>query len=477
MRQPVSESFQSADTGHADDRSNILINMGRNRCAAVSIVGVTLLALSTMSTAAPNDLDPMFGTTGSVTISAMPQERFVRPVRDGQDRLYVGVSSDFQPLPGAPAGDPDPVTLDVRRFDKDGQPDLDFGMGGILTLPFPINELITGLYADHVARQLLVSSVRTSVEWVGGDLVVFQRTVLTRVGFDGVPDPAFGTAGTITLPDGGTFFGTQLLLEPDGDILVAGPRVLVILGMGVSGQIGPCLDCETPPVDIRVIRLKPDGSPDLTFGMDGQYVLTREASGQDQHFLNHLVQDEAGNTLLCGSASTDLSGPLPLHLAPDSLLVRLTSDGRPDQSFGNQGVVLHDFGRIDSCEAVSPRDDGGIGLASIAFPQLHIARLRGDGSLDTTFDMDGIQTTELSVDASNSPLSLIAQSDGRLVLEQTRFDIEGAPSTPELVLTRLEGSPELAEPMPNRNGGGGLGLCFLGVIGLAAFLRRAHSLD
>ena len=83
---------------------------------------------------------------------------------------------------------------------------------------------------------------------------------------DGSLDTSFGTGGWASFPFnnplGGTFpaSGDALAVQSDGKIVIAGgePKITGPLGSMSSGN--------TP---ILVVRLNPDGSPDLTFDSDG----------------------------------------------------------------------------------------------------------------------------------------------------------------------------------------------------------------
>src|SRR5437868_908008 len=72
-----------------------------------------------------------------------------------------------------------------------------------------------------------------------------------------MPDPTFGTGGTVTtnLPPGGAIFGVTEVLQPDGKILVA----------GISTPGAPALNTAF----LTVIRYNPDGNLDQSFGTHG----------------------------------------------------------------------------------------------------------------------------------------------------------------------------------------------------------------
>lgn len=442
------------------------------RCMA----GAMLFCLSFGAASAPGDPDLLFGSDGSVTVRD-PEARdneLVRVVRDRQDRLYVAVTvgEDFFPADSAS------TTLDIRRFSADGQLDMAFGTDGLLSLELP-DTGFGDLVVDDQTQQLTVSSTRlTSETTPDGELNLFVENFVSRFGFDGTPDPSFGDGGRVMLTGFTSILGLDLLLEPDGDILMtSGGQVPVSLGVG-SSPSGPC-PAPCPTFAAAVVRIKADGSLDRSFGEDGLYTFGEEQSDLGPSFVHDLALDSAGNILLCGSAA-----PIPaeggVRRSTMTLLSRLNADGAPDPTFGEQGIVLRDFEGEDACRLAIPQDDGSIGLVSIASGLLHIARLRNDGSLDLAFATGGVQTTALAGDPPGEPA--LAQSDGRLILARSeRVAGDGGPEPlfgpRDLILRRAEGSPELAESVARRGGGGSLSLVMIGVLGLAAFLRRRSSCE
>src|SRR5207244_1122052 len=122
---------------------------------------------------------------------------------------------------------------------------------------------------------------------------------------------------------------------------------------------------------------KTDGSPDTSFGGGGQ------ASLPGSLFPLALAIDASARIVVAGDVGSDMG------------VARLNADGSPDTSFGNGGLVTIDFGGNDDAAAVAIDAAGRIVLAGTAQTgstsnfDFAVARLNGDGSLDTSFNGTG----------------------------------------------------------------------------------------
>ncbi|HEV7732516.1 MAG TPA: hypothetical protein VGR62_10165 [Candidatus Binatia bacterium] len=101
----------------------------------------------------------------------------------------------------------------------------------------------------------------------------------------------------------------------------------------------------------------------------------------------------------------------------DVLLVRVTSSGAFDPSFGTNGIVRTSIGVVDSVGAIVRQPDGRIVASGGTGPNTVtqtavLLRYDDDGSLDPTFGSGGIVTTMIAGDAR----SMVLQPDGALVI-------------------------------------------------------------
>ena len=97
----------------------------------------------------------------------------------------------------------------------------------------------------------------------------------------------------------------------------------------------------------------------------------------------------------------------------DFALVRYHVDGSLDASFGAAGKVVTDISRFNQALALVIQADGKIVAAGDADLNFALARYNTDGSLDTTFDGDGIVTTAFAGFAMAWAVAI--QPDGRIV--------------------------------------------------------------
>lgn len=206
-------------------------------------------------------------------------------------------------------------------------------------------------------------------------------------------DPAFGIGGMVV-----TSFGQRceiaynMVLQPDGKIIVL-------------GNFDP-----EPGVydsDLMLARFNSDGTVDSTFGTNG---LTLVDVNGDEHAFDAVVQ--ADGSIVVAGASYNVPGQ-------DKLVMRFTSNGVLDPSFGNGGVVLIDDSfQFEHLRGVALQTDERIVVVGGGFdgdyPTMYMARLNTDGSLDSTFSGDGKLEFQLA-EVNCFAMDVALQSDGRIV--------------------------------------------------------------
>jgi uncharacterized delta-60 repeat protein len=151
-----------------------------------------------------------------------------------------------------------------------------------------------------------------------------------------------------------------------------------------------------------VARYNLDGSLDPSFSADGR----TQTSFTGLDGATDVVR--RGNKIIVVGFSTDNNGTE--HLA----LARYNANGSLDTSFSGDGMQTTFFVGFDGA-GVAIQDDGkivGVGRSGGLFA---LARYNPDGSLDTSFSGDGKQTTSFDNFGSDEATAVAVQADGRIV--------------------------------------------------------------
>jgi uncharacterized delta-60 repeat protein len=221
----------------------------------------------------------------------------------------------------------------------------------------------------------------------------------------GALDSTFSTDGKVTTDFGGRGdFGYSMALQPDGKIVVAG---------GSSDYSQPCCNH-----DIALARYNDDGSLDTSFDADGKVItgFGGNVYGNTHEVANSVALQPDGKIVVAGySASFSSSGG-----NADFALVRYNSNGSLDTTFHMDGRLTTDFGNSDEGgAAVLIQPDGKILVAGRHFDgtsnNFALARYNPNGSLDTTFDMDGKVTTDIGGFADSGE-AMVLQSNGKVLV-------------------------------------------------------------
>ncbi len=169
-------------------------------------------------------------------------------------------------------------------------------------------------------------------------------------------------------------------------------------------------------VDFALARYKADGSPDTTFGQDlnGDGVKDGRlitAVGAGDDHAHALAVQADGRIVVAGSSGGDAA------------LVRYNPDGTLDATFDGDGIVKTDFGSSSEvANAIGIQADGKLVIAGSSGNDFALARYNPDGTPDTSsdadpgvhFGTDGEVTTDFGSlgDAANA---LAIQPDGKFV--------------------------------------------------------------
>lgn len=220
--------------------------------------------------------------------------------------------------------------------------------------------------------------------------VLFVCLPIGALAQPGTLDPLFAVGGLRMTDVGfGTYdMGYAMAVRPDDSFIIA----------GTSGY-------ETM-WDMCAARYLPNGSLDNAFGGDGLVTLSFNP-GDDIARAVALQPD--GKVLLGGYTYTDLG----IGFA----LARLSEDGVPDDTFGDNGrVVTVTPGDVTlQARAVAVQADERILLAGGGSEGFAIMRYTSAGVPDSTFDDDGLVTIDFS-NGNDQCTAMAVQPDGRILL-------------------------------------------------------------
>ncbi len=236
--------------------------------------------------------------------------------------------------------------------------DPNFGNNGQLTTDFSIYDDEAYAIAVQSDGKILVAGQSEN----GADTDI----ALARYHADGTLDTDFNTNGQVTVAVGsGNDRGLALTVQEDGKILVAGTTD--------NGN----------DMDIAVVRLTADGLPDMDFDQDGQISIPLPDTNDTTHAI-FLQKD--GKIVLAGNSE----GSDATHL----FLARLNSNGSPDTTFNNTGIVTDTNKNDSAAYAAVLQDDGRILLAgsgkSDGEKQAALFSFQSNGQIDQEFGDQGI---------------------------------------------------------------------------------------
>lgn len=260
----------------------------------------------------------------------------------------------------------------VARYNTNGILDNTFGTGGKVTTTMAGND-----YVNAIALQ-----TDGKIVAVGGANGYFG---IARYTSDGALDTTFGTGGKIILYIGGySGEAKSLAIQADGKIIVAGNANSKIV----------------------VTRYDVNGVVDNTFGTAG-VVFTNVTSYTDEG--NAVVIQPDGKIVVAGDSYNGSKRSFTI--------VRYTANGILDNAFGTNGIDTTYYGDAAFANAIMLQPDGKIviaGKSNYSGWGFTLVRYTTNGSLDNTFGTGGIVFTYSG--ATSGANGVVMQSDGKIVV-------------------------------------------------------------
>jgi uncharacterized delta-60 repeat protein len=209
----------------------------------------------------------------------------------------------------------------------------------------------------------------------------------------GIIDNSFGNNGIVT-----TSIGSHNSTE--WDMAIQSDWSIVVGGFAYNGTDS----------DFALIRYNPNGGIDSSFGTNGM-VTTSMGPGNDIAYSIGLQPD--GKIIAGGAAWNGTNF--------DFALARYNTDGSLDMSYGNNGKVITAIGpKNDKIRTLKIQSDWSVVVGGIANNgsnnDFALARYTPNGTLDSTFGVNGTVLTPMSAGGNDMAFSLAIQSDWSIVV-------------------------------------------------------------
>lgn len=251
----------------------------------------------------------------------------------------------------------------------------------------------TAAAPEQTAQESTSSSTTTVTHGVDSNGNPTTTTTITTTTTDENGNTSTSSTSTTTLDSATTPAPTSIDTDQAIGSAIQSDGKIILVGVAQADDDGN--------YDFAVTRLNADGSLDTTFGTNGKKVIAFDLGGLDANGKKTMDLDAAtsvalqadGKIVIGGYAQRDAFGNF------DFAVVRLNTDGSLDTTFSSDGkaVVAFDLGGggDDRATGVAIQADGKIVLVGYAQKQslgdndIALARLKTDGSLDTSFTGDG----------------------------------------------------------------------------------------
>ncbi len=295
----------------------------------------------------------------------------------------------------------------LMRFNPDGSLDSSFDSDGKSIANIYNWEINASTVAIQPDGKIVAAGKRLTS---GSYPFAIPDCFVYRYNTDGTLDTSFDGDGRRLAGSGNC---QAIAIQPDGKIIFAAQ------GLGQASFV--------------MHRFNANGSPDSSFDSDGVLVETDNNSSNYPVVYTVAIQSD-GKILAAGNSGP--SGP-----GRDSTIYRYNPNGSRDTSFDGDGKVFTNFGGEDAISSIAIQTDGKIvvaGKAQIGSSyDFTVMRYNSDGSLDTSFDGDGIATIDF-VGGYDYVNALAIQADGKiLVVGAGSSDQSMETSTSDSALARL----------------------------------------
>ncbi len=321
------------------------------------------------------ELDGSFGSGGGVAPSSL-------------GLLSVAISPDGGIVSAGQGGG----YFSTVKYLSNGVTDVAFGNDGAV---------ITSVGSGYdVAQSIALTQDGRIVAAGNAQYINTNLFALAQYNADGSLDTSFGTDGKVTTQvasgNNNSEGARSVALQSDGKIVTAGYANVTSPAQGHN---------------FALVRYNPDGSPDPSFGFNSNGIVITHIA-VEQAFAVAIQAD--GRIVAAGSSGASTN-------SLDFALIRYTTNGLLDASFGSNGIVTTPVGNSsDEARSMAIQPDGKIVLAGYARisstnTDIAIVRYNENGSLDNTFGAGGKVLTNIG-SSNEEANALVIQPDGKIVV-------------------------------------------------------------
>jgi uncharacterized delta-60 repeat protein len=331
------------------------------------VLHLTFFVLQHSLMAQSGSLDLSFDTDGIVTTLIS---------FSGNKAYAVTTQADGKIVTAGESSNGNQLFFTVTRYNADGSLDNTFDNNGIVTTQIGTNDFARGVAIQPDGKIVVAGYSIVATQFV---------FALARYNTNGSLDNSFGNNGIVITALGSGDYGRAVAIQADGKIIVVGSSAERFV----------------------VIRYNSNGSLDVSFGNNGIVITT--VGTYDQ---GHAAAIQTDGKILAGGY-TEIGNQLVFTV------LRYNTNGSLDASFGNNGIATASIGQSDDrAYGMVLQPDGKIVLAGYSLesnflPVFALARFNPNGSLDASFDNNGIVTTNIEITCQ--ALAVVLQPDGKIV--------------------------------------------------------------
>jgi uncharacterized delta-60 repeat protein len=337
-----------------------------------ALYALLVLLITTKISAQSSFLDTNFANDGRIIFSFSNNNPYCRFEK-------IALQSDGKIIAVGSASVNSYNRAAVARFNSDGSLDTTFGNGGEW-ISNDLNFLIAMCIVIQPDDKIVITG------WCG------SKAKIVRLKPNGGYDTSFGVGGKTDVTIGtwsGNIIMRNLIIQPDGKFLVSGYG---------------------PSTATALIRLNANGILDASFGASGKIIITPNFFGPGQSF-----QYET-KLMICSDNSIIVAGN---HSLTQGLIVRLSSTGQLDTSFGANGIssVNQLFSPIHNIFALPSNDFQvlcDVTDSNYQNPRTTLIKFHVNGQIDSTFADNGYAYLSYGT-GGNYTRNGFYQTDGKVV--------------------------------------------------------------